>query len=264
LPKLGLRWRGFTNVRRQVCRRVAARAAHLGLDAEAYRRRLEEDPEELAALDALCFVTISRFYRDRRTFDLLRHELLPALAKAAVERGETVLRAWSAGCASGEEPYTLAILWRAELTPCFPSLTLEIEATDFDEAVLARARRGVFEPSSLRELPEELKRDAFEDGSVRATFREGITFERADIRRFVPPMRQDIVLCRNVAFTYFDEDAQRAFAARAAGCLVPGGLLIVGGHETIPQGTPGLQPTAQSPHIYRAVDRGRERQGAQS
>jgi chemotaxis protein methyltransferase CheR len=251
LPRLGLRWHGFTNVRRQVCRRVSARAAALGLpDAAAYKRRLEDDPSELAALDALCFVTISRFYRDRRTFDLLRHELLPALAEEALARGETVLRAWSAGCASGEEPYTLSIVWHTELAARFPSLSLEILATDFDQEVLARARRAVFSPSSLRELPEELQRAALENGAVRAPFRSGIDFVHADIRRFAPTAWQNLVFCRNVAFTYFAEDAQRAFAERAAQCLLPGGLLIIGGHETLPPGTPDFQPCAASPHVF--------------
>src|SRR5262245_29735844 len=88
LPRLGLRWRGFKNLRRQVCRRISARAAELGIsDAASYRRRLEEDPDELQKLDALCFVTISRFYRDHRIFDALRHTLLPKLAEAACARG---------------------------------------------------------------------------------------------------------------------------------------------------------------------------------
>src|ERR1700754_555065 len=97
LPRLGLRWRGFKNLRRQVCRRVQTHCSELGLDVAAYRRRLEQDPEELLALDALCFVTISRFYRDHRIFDALRGRLLPMLAEAAIARGEHVLRAWSAG-----------------------------------------------------------------------------------------------------------------------------------------------------------------------
>jgi chemotaxis protein methyltransferase CheR len=234
---------------------MTARAAELGLsDAAAYRRRLEEDPEELRRLDALCFVTISRFYRDHRVFDALRYTLLPKLAEAASRRGEHVLRVWSAGCASGEEPYTVSILWELELAARFPSLALAILATDFDAVVLARAARGCYEPSSLRELPPELRDPAFErvDGlaCVRASFRAPITFELQDVRRFLPAEPQHLVLCRNVAFTYFDEAAQREFAARVAARLVPGGLLVVGGHETLPGGAFGLEPSAESAHVY--------------
>lgn len=260
LPRLGLRWRGFKNLRRQVCRRIAARASELEMpDVASYRRRLEQDPAELRVLDSLCFVTISRFYRDRRIFDVLRESLLPRLANAAIERGERVLRAWSAGCASGEEPYTLAIIWRVELADRFPTLALEILATDFDETVLGRAARGCYEPSSLRELPEIYRNAAFETvddvACIRARFREGITFDLRDVRRFVPPEPQDLVFCRNVAFTYFDETTQRDFLVRVTPCLVPGGLFVIGGHEAIPDGEFGLEPSAESPHIYvRSVD----------
>ena len=259
MPRLGLRWRGFKGLRRQVCRRVAGRVGELGLDDLAgYRRRLEEDPDELRVLDSLCFVTISRFYRDRRIFDALRGELLPRLASAAIARGDRTLRAWSAGCASGEEPYTLSIIWHLELADRFPSLAFEILATDFDAIVLARAARGCYEPSSLGELPGTFRAAAFEDiddlACVAARFRDGVTFERRDVRRFAPAEPQDLVLCRNVAFTYFDEDAQRDFADRVARCLAPGGLLVVGGHETLPPallpGDIGLAPSAESPHVY--------------
>ena len=262
LPRLGLRWQGFKGLRRQVCRRMAGRMAELGLaDIASYRRRLEEDPDELRALDALCFVTISRFYRDRQVFDALRTTLLPERARAAAARGDSILRAWSAGCASGEEPYSLAIVWQLEIAPRVPSLRLEILATDFDETVLARAVRGCYERSSLSELPETLRAAAFDIDTTNgdqvaclaARFREGITFERRDIRRFVPVEPQDLVLCRNVAFTYFDEAAQRDFLRRAVERLVPGGLLVIGGHEALPPRAAeehGLVPTPEAPHVF--------------
>jgi chemotaxis protein methyltransferase CheR len=260
LPRLGLRWRGFKNLRRQVCRRIAGRVTELGLpDLASYRRRLEEDPDELLQLDALCFITISRFYRDRRTFDMLREPLIPSLAEAALARGERVLRAWSAGCASGEEPYTLAILWRLELADRFPALGLEILATDFDRTVLARAERGCYEPSSLAELPVELEEVAFERiddlACLRAPFRDFVTFELQDVRHFTPEPPLHLVFCRNVAFTYFDEAAQRDFAARVAERLVPSGLLIVGGHEAVPCDGPDarFERSAASPHVYVRV-----------
>src|SRR5262249_27026248 len=156
---------------------------------------------ELVRLDALCFVTISRFYRDRRIFDALRLTLLPRLAEGAARRGDPTLRIWSAGCASGEEPYTLAIVWELELAARFSSPQLAMLATDFDPVVLTRAVRGYYQASSLRELPRELRDAAFETvgdlACVRARFRAPITFERRDIRSFVPPEMQDLVLCRN-------------------------------------------------------------------
>ena len=121
LPRLGMRWAGFRKVRRQVCNRARRRARELGLsDLTAYRAYLETHPEEWAVLDQLTPITISRFYRDRGVFEHLAREVLPTLAARAINRGSDSLEIWSAGCASGEEPYTLAILWEAELTQQVP------------------------------------------------------------------------------------------------------------------------------------------------
>jgi len=238
LPLLGLRWKGFKNVRRQVCRRVSARAAELGLDAAAYRERLARDHDELRVLDALCFVTISRFYRDRRIYDTLRASGLPALAASAVERGERVFRIWSAGCASGEEPYTLAMIWHLELAPRFPDLVLDLVATDTNDEVLERARRGAYESSSLIELPQALRDAGFERRGdafvVDDRMRVGLSFVRADIRVWSPPAPVHAIFCRNLAFTYFDEVAQRAFVERARKVLAPDGVIVVGAHEKLP------------------------------
>src|SRR4051812_18935427 len=153
LPRLGLRWAGYRRVRRQVCRRVARRIAELGLDGhDAYRAHLAAHPEEWEELRALTPVTISRFGRDRAVFAALAGAVLPELGAAARAAGRERLRAWSAGCASGEEAYTLALL-RADV---------EVLATDAHPPVLARARAARYPASSLRELPAELVGRGFE------------------------------------------------------------------------------------------------------
>jgi chemotaxis protein methyltransferase CheR len=122
LPRLGMRWAGFRKVRRQVCNRARRRASELGLpDLAAYRAYLERHPDEWALLDQLTPITISRFYRDRGTFEFVAQEVLPALAAQASERSSDRLEVWSAGCASAEEPYTVAILWEQELADRFPT-----------------------------------------------------------------------------------------------------------------------------------------------
>jgi chemotaxis protein methyltransferase CheR len=113
--------------------RARRRARELGLsDLTAYRAYLETHPEEWAVLDQLTPITISRFHRDRGVFEHLAREVLPTLAARAINRGSDSLEIWSAGCAFGEEPYTLAILWEAELTHRFPSLPIRILSTDTD------------------------------------------------------------------------------------------------------------------------------------
>lgn len=111
LPRLRLRWPGFRRVRSQACKRVSERISCLGLSgAAAYRNYLEEHADEWEVLDDCCRITISRFYRDEAVFRALEQSVLPHLAQAVRSRGGQTLACWCAGCASGEEPFSLAIL----------------------------------------------------------------------------------------------------------------------------------------------------------
>jgi chemotaxis protein methyltransferase CheR len=256
-PRLRLRWEGFRRVRGQVCKRIGRRVKALGLEgAAAYRARLEADPAEWAVLDSLCRVTISRFYRDHRVFDVLREELLPELLRAALSRGESVFRVWSAGCASGEEPYTVAVLFRLGLAPAFPGLRLELLATDADEALLARARRGCYPPGTLRELPPEWTARAFTltaegEQCLAPELRADLSFRCQDLRAEQPDGPFHLVLCRNVAFTYFAPPLQREVLARIVERLGPGGLLVIGAHEALPESAPLLERAAGPLPVFR-------------
>ena len=121
LPQLGLRWPGFRKVRRQVHKRIVRRLNELGLtQISEYREYLRTNSDEWSVLDGFTRISISRFYRDRDVFDHLRDVLLPGAVGAAKDRGEEQIRIWSAGCASGEEPYTLAMIWTRCVQPRFP------------------------------------------------------------------------------------------------------------------------------------------------
>jgi chemotaxis protein methyltransferase CheR len=259
LPRLGLRWKGFRKVRGQVCKRVRRRLGELGLsDLGAYRAYLECHPEEWTVLEGLTHITMSRFHRDRGAFASLRDEVLPALARGAQARGSDAIEVWSAGCASGEEPYTLAIMWALGVGGDFPGVGIRILATDVDDAMLARARDGCYGASSLRELPESWRATAFMErgGEHRVLdgFRAAVTFARHDILDSAPPTALfDLVMCRNLAFTYFDDAGQRAVAARIAGALRPGGALAVGKHEALPAGVEGFAAWSAAERIYRRL-----------
>ena len=257
LPRLGLRWAGFRRVRGQVCKRLRRRLAALGLrELSDYRALLAADTADTAdtaewrQLDGLCRVSVSRFYRDQGVWRCLERELLPRLAVQAAARGETRLRIWSAGCASGEEPYTLALMFAFGEIPknCEP----EILATDADSHLLARARRACYPGSSLRDLSAKW-RAAFEGSGdafcLRPAYRTPVWFLAQDIRQDVPDGRFDLVLCRNLVFTYFEAPLQAAIAARLAEVLVPGGCLLLGSHESLPEAVPGL--VQERPWLHR-------------
>jgi chemotaxis protein methyltransferase CheR len=256
LPQLELRWSGFRKVRRQVCRRVDRRRAELGLEtAREYRAYLEAHPAEWSRLDSLCRISISRFYRDREVFELLGREVLPALARDAVRESRERLRCWSAGCASGEEPFSLKLVWQLRVRESFPGIDLHILATDADPGLLERARRACYPASALKDLPRGWLERAFArcdtDYRLRTEFREGIEFDCQDIRSRMPEGPFDLVLCRNLVLTYFEEALQRRILARISRRLSPGALLVVGRRESLPEGIAGLARWGDHPCLYR-------------
>jgi chemotaxis protein methyltransferase CheR len=258
LPRLGLRWAGFRNVRGQVQKRVLRRMRELGLaDVAAYRQRLESDPDEWHVLYDASRVTISRFFREREVWDGLRAQVLPALIAAARERGATELRCWSAGCASGEEPHSLALLHGLGLPAELSRLPIAITASDADERVLERARRACYDRATLRELPQAWIEHGFTPGEagqlrMRDAFRERVTLRREDLSRSMPEGPFDLVLCRNLVLTYFDAPLQREVLTRVAERTVDGGALVVGKGEQLPDGLAALfEPWPGLPLTFR-------------
>lgn len=255
LPRLGLCWQGFRKVHGQVCKRLRRRMKELGVESfAAYRQQLDADPQEWNVLDGLTHITISRFFRDRNIFEALERRVLPDIAALAV-REKRQARFWSAGCASGEEPYTLKILWDIAVASAFPSAGCSVVATDVDETVLSRARQGCFARGSLRELPEPLLRQGFEQSGglycVRREHRDGVSFRRQDLRSEAPEGLFDLILCRNVAFTYFEVPVQREVLRRLIEKIALPGYLVIGAKERLPQEMPGLVPLPGLPEIFR-------------
>jgi chemotaxis protein methyltransferase CheR len=255
LPRLGLRWSGYRKVHRQVCKRLRRRLAELELGSLAqYRGRLAHDAGEWAVIDGLCHITISRFYWDRAVFDALGNEVLPELARAAGARGQSV-RCWCAGCASGEEVYTLKLLWDLQVQPRMPEARLEIIGTDADEAVLKRAERACYPVGSLSGAPPSWRALAFDACDhcycIRAEHRKDVGFALQDIRREQPAGLFDLVLCRNLAFTYFEPEVQRSTLDRLAAVLREGGYLVIGAGERLPDGSALFERLAGHRAIFK-------------
>jgi chemotaxis protein methyltransferase CheR len=258
LPRLGLQWPGFRKVRRQVYRRLERRIAELGLAGLAgYRSYLERHPAEWPMLDTLCWIPISRFYRDRAVFQQLELAVLPALGRMVVARGVEELRCWSVGCASGEEPYTVALIWKLTVARQFPGLRLRMLGTDVDPAAIERAERGCYPAHSLKELPPALRAQVFRrspSGLVLADeYREGVEFRVQDVRTTLPDGPFELLLCRNMVFTYFEAELQRQTLRRLVPRLAPGAALIIGAGESLPAGVAGLEPWPGARKVFRRV-----------
>jgi len=256
LPRLGLWPAAFRKVRGQVCKRIARRMRDLGIAGhDDYRRRLEDERGEWRMLDGLCRITVTRFGRERAAWRHLQEVLLPRLADECRGAGGSELRAWSAGCGGGEEPYTLRLLWDLELAPLFPSLELGIVATDADPGMLRRARTATYRRGTLRELPPAWLAQAFEPSGgalrLRPRYRDGVRFERQDIREEMPGGPFDLVLCRYLAFTYFDQEGRRATLHGIAHRLRPGGILMVGAKEYPPAWSSVIVPEHRELGFWR-------------
>ena len=256
LPRLGLRWLGFRKIRGRLYKRLKRRLHELGLPSlAAYQSYLADHAEEWPLLSSLCWMPITRFYRDRNVFQLLETEILPQLVQLVSAGGENQLRCWSAGCASGEEPHTLEILWQQQFVQRNPTLEFSVVATDIDPQAIQRAQRGCYHWSSMKELPAEWKRDAFdvsgEELCLKDEYRSGVTFLVQDLRDNDPNGMFHLILCRNLAFTYFDEASQQNTLRRLLNKLTPGGALIIGKLETLPE--VGTQLVEWFPHsgVYR-------------
>lgn len=215
-------------------RRLAVRMRARG--AKSYRQYadvlLRDHAEYDRLLDALT-INVSRFYRNPETWDVLAGDVLPGLW----QRRRGALRCWSAGCAGGEEPYTLGILLleraRRSSAPAAPPV---IDATDYDRMSLARAEEASYPSGALRDLPADLTRRYFrgdEPAALVAAVRRVVRFTRQDLTQEPPPASgYDLILCRNVII-YFDRPTQDRVCSRLFDALTPGGYLVLGKVETL-------------------------------
>jgi chemotaxis methyl-accepting protein methylase len=218
-------------------RRIAVRMRAVGAHTYGeYQAVLERTPAELERLKDALTINVTRFYRNRETWDLLRSRLIPAL----VQERQGKVRIWSAGCASGEEPYTLAMLFADACDALGHAHWLErveIDATDIDRTSMERATAGWYPSAALSEIPPDLVARHFEargDGwQIAGRLGRRVQVRPLDLTR-ERPLRSDydLILCRNVVI-YFDKPMQERLFATFAGALVPGGHLVLGKVETL-------------------------------
>lgn len=256
LPRLHMRWPGFRKVRAQVCKRIARRMHQLDMGSITdYRAYLEAQPQEWDTLDALSRVTISRFYRDKSMFAFLESDVLPTLARQATDRRQNRLRVWSAGSSSGEEPYTIALIWELRLQSQFPHMHLEIIATDVDPRMNRRAKAACYLYSSIKNLPTDWRDGVFNKQDdlfcLKQEYLGDVRFIEQDVRKELPPEPFDLVLCRNLVFTYFEEAQQDKILDRIKNLMQTGGALVIGVHENLPEGAKGFREWSARLRIYQ-------------
>ena len=240
-----------------ILRRVQRRMQVLDLsDPDDYVATLVHTPSEAAALFRDLLINVTSFFRDPEVFDLLRRKVIPDLVGEAGP--DRPIRVWVPGCSSGEEAYSIAILFAEAIGRADPRPDVQIFATDIDEDMLRRARRGAYAQSDVADLPPELLDRYFradEGGYVIVdAVREMVRVSPHSLIKDPPFSRIDLVSCRNLLI-YFDAELQARVLPLFHYALKPDGWLVLGSAENI-GGREDLFGTAfREERIYRKVGR---------
>jgi chemotaxis methyl-accepting protein methylase len=240
-------------LRRRIAVRI--RAKHASGCVE-YSDMLDTDPREYEKLMRSLTVNVTKFFRNWETYSAIDQKVVPVLMAG----DEREIRIWSAGCSSGEEPYSLAILMhRYSAANGGGRLdSVSIVGTDIDIDCLAEAKRAVYADSALGDTPADLRGGYFPEAAGLRTMlpevRRMVAFEQRDLLLFEPPVeRAHMIVCRNVII-YLERSAQDALFAHFHRTLAPGGFLVLGKVETILGEARGLfSPVNARERIFRKI-----------
>lgn len=239
-------------------RRILRRMSLMRSDTiSEYLQRLTDNEEEIHELAHDLLIGVTAFFRDSDTVQHIRMSLLPRLVEEAADSG--TLRVWVAGCATGEEAYTLTILLMEEITRQGVPIDLQVFASDIDEQALAVARGAEYPASIASDIPLELLRKYFRETStgtyeVGKALRERVVFANQNLLSDPPFSRIDLVTCRNVLI-YLKPHVQESILTIFHFALRPGGYLLLGASESIGRQSDKFEPVSRSHRIFQRVGR---------
>jgi two-component system CheB/CheR fusion protein len=228
----------FTEYKRaSLVRRVRKRMGEVGIaDFEEYQDYLEVHPQEFTELFNTILINVTSFFRDKPAWDYIADEIVPRILEAKTPNA--TLRIWSAGCASGEEAYSIAMILAEALGLETFRRQVKIYATDVDEEELEQARRGSYGEQAIADVPEDLQERYFDIANhndrhaFRQDLRRALIFGRHDLMHDAPISRLDALLCRNTLI-YFNREAQERIVARFHFALKDTGYVFLGRAETM-------------------------------
>jgi len=237
-------------------RRFAVRMRERGVSGyEAYASVLKRDPGEYDDLMRDLTINVTQFFRDPPVFKALEEAILPLLIYDKVSRGEASIRVWSAGCSSGEEPYSICILLRELLGEEFENFSLTMVGSDIDEEILESAREAIYLPRQVVNVPRPYLERHFtlQDGRYHLgeEIRSMVKFRNIDLFTRTAGSHFDLVLCRNVVI-YFTREMQERLYMRFHSSLREGGYFVMGNTETLVGEASSLfRPAFVRERIYR-------------
>ena len=253
----------FTGYKRStLIRRVQKCMQAVGIESYSdYMDYLEVHPEEFAHLFNTIFINVTSFFRDYSAWEYISREIVPRIA-ARKEPNEPI-RVWSAGCASGQEAYTLAIVLAEALGIERFRSSVKIYATDVDEEALDQARHAAYSPGELGGVSAELIERYFEATNHHYTFRKDLRrcaiFGRHDLVQDAPISRIDLLVCRN-SLMYFNAETQAKILTRFHFALSDGGFLFLGKAEMLLTHNNSFMPVDLKQRIFSKVSKGVDRE----
>jgi chemotaxis protein methyltransferase CheR len=217
-------------------RRVAIRLRATGINTYSdYLLLLMKSSEEYDKLFETLCINVSEFFRDPEVWEVLK-TLVQNMIRQKKNDHNPFIRVWSAGCANGEEPYSVSIMLKEILLAENANFRIEIASTDVDKKCLKFAQKGIYIKSSLKNVSKELLNKYFtpeEDGyKIRNEIKQVVAFSYLDLTSADYVKSADIVFCRNV-FIYFDRNLQEQLLTKFSNALKPQGYLVMGKSETL-------------------------------
>ena len=236
-------------------RRIRRRMSVVGVDTFGdYQLYLENEPEEFVQLFNTVLINVTSFFRDTEPWEFLREDVIPKVLEH--KRRFDPIRIWSAGCATGEEPFTLAMMLAETLGIEAFKNRVKIYATDIDEEALTVARVASFAEKDVENIPEPMLKKYFDKSGDRFIFkkelRRCIIFGKHNLLQDAPISRVDILVCRN-ALMYFNAPAQARILARLHFALAEGGFLMLGRAETLLAHSSTFKPVDLKLRIFAKV-----------
>ncbi|WP_377807116.1 CheR family methyltransferase [Azospirillum sp. A29] len=228
----GIDFRGYK--RTSLERRIRRRMEEVGCDGfAAYHAFLEAHPQEFVDLLNTVLINVTSFFRDDEAWEVMRREVVPRILERKGDKAP--IRIWSVGCASGEEPYSLAMMFAEALGTAEFCQRVKIYATDLDDAALNTARHATYGPRDVESVPEPLLERYFERIGNHYVFqrdlRKCVIFGRHNVVSDAPISRIDLLICRNLLI-YLEADTQGVVLPRLHYALVNDGFLFLGKAET--------------------------------
>jgi two-component system, chemotaxis family, CheB/CheR fusion protein len=241
-----------TTINRRIERRMGL---HKIKKISTYFNLLQKNKKEIELLFNELLIGVTRFFRDPETWDLMQEKVFPELLKKEVADNH-IFRAWVPGCATGEEAYSLAILFHETLKQIQPNkgLSLQIFATDLDIPAIEKARLGLYKENIVADVSEERLKQFFKKTTagyqVAKAIRDMVIFAPQNVIMDPPFTKLDILSCRNLLI-YLTTDAQKKIIPLFHYCLNPDGFLVLGTSETIGSFTPLFSPINKKIRVYR-------------